>query len=171
MKEQFIHRLNNNDMLAEVIREFIKAEESTAVTRKQELVRAKGVETQRAQSAIITSQSGTKEFDKIKDNKSETETQSEKTANMCQNAHEGELQLLWFQPSILTMPSLLEEVCEVWQGQPLREVCRCGRNRTVHDLEQEPDQQHEEEDHVDMVNINSIIFSRKQLVVTANLKT
>ena len=33
-----------------------------------------------------------------------------------------------------------------------------GRNRTIHDLEQEPDQQHEE-DHIDMVNINSIIFS------------
>ena len=49
-----------------------------------------------------------------------------------------------------------------------REVSRSGRNRTVLDSEQEPDQHHEEEDHIDMVNINSIIFNSKQLVKTVN---
>ena len=37
-KEQFMHRLNGNDMLAEIIRDFTKAEESTAVASEQELV-------------------------------------------------------------------------------------------------------------------------------------
>ena len=36
----------------------------------------------------------------MKINKRGTETQSEKTANTCQNAYKTELQLLWFQPSI-----------------------------------------------------------------------
>ena len=66
VKEQFIHRLNDNDTLAEIIRELINAEESTAVTSKQVLVWAKRVEVQRVQSTIITSLSETKEFDKIK---------------------------------------------------------------------------------------------------------
>ena len=53
----------------------------------------------------------------------------------------------------------------------LGEVCRGGRNRTIHDLEQDPDQHHEEEDHIDMVYINSIIFNSKGSVITENLKT
>ena len=38
LKEQFIHRLNDNDMLAEIIREITKAEENTPVTSEQVLV-------------------------------------------------------------------------------------------------------------------------------------
>ena len=53
-------------MLAEIIRELTKANESTAVKSEQILVWAKRVEAQRAQTAIITSLSETKEFVKIK---------------------------------------------------------------------------------------------------------
>ena len=35
LKEQFIHRLNDNDMLAEIIRELTKAEGSTAARDEQ----------------------------------------------------------------------------------------------------------------------------------------
>ena len=38
LNEQFIHGLNDNDMLAEIIRELTTAEESTAVTSEQLLV-------------------------------------------------------------------------------------------------------------------------------------
>ena len=41
LKEQFIHGLNDNDMLAEIIRELSKAEESTAVTSEQVLILAR----------------------------------------------------------------------------------------------------------------------------------
>ena len=34
-KEQFIHGLNDNDMLAEIFRELTKAKESTAITSEQ----------------------------------------------------------------------------------------------------------------------------------------
>ena len=60
LKELFIHRINGTDMVAEIIRELIKAEKSAAVTSEQVLVWAKTVEVQRAQSTIITSLSETK---------------------------------------------------------------------------------------------------------------
>ena len=53
----------------------------------------------------------------------------------------------------------------------LREVCRSGRTRTIHDLEQKPYQYHEEEYNIDTVNIISIIFISNQLVITANLNS
>ena len=52
-----------------------------------------------------------------------------------------------------------------------KEVCRHRKNRTVHDLEKKQDQQHEIEDHIDIVNIHSIIFNRKWVVITAIQKT
>ena len=47
LKEQFIHGLNDNDMLVEIIRELIKTEEGSDVTNKQVLVWAKRVEGQK----------------------------------------------------------------------------------------------------------------------------
>ena len=44
LKEQFIQRLNDNDMLANIIREFTKADKSTAVTSEQVLAWTKRVE-------------------------------------------------------------------------------------------------------------------------------
>ena len=49
------------------------------------------------------------------------------------------------------------------------EKSRSGRNTTVHNIEQEPDQCNVE-DHIDIVNINLIIFNSKQSAITANLK-
>ena len=47
LKEQFIHRLNDNDMVKEIIRELTKAEESVDITSEQVLGWAKRVEAQR----------------------------------------------------------------------------------------------------------------------------
>ena len=55
LKEQFIHRLSDNNMLAEIIRELNKSEESVDITSEQVLGWAKRVEAQRAQSAIMDS--------------------------------------------------------------------------------------------------------------------
>ena len=51
------------------------------------------------------------------------------------------------------------------------EVCRSGRNRIAHGLEEEPDQHHEEVDNIDAVNINYLYFNNKHLIMTANVKT
>ena len=50
LKKQFIHALNDNDMLLEIITELTKMEEGSDVKSKQVLVWAK-----KAQSVIITS--------------------------------------------------------------------------------------------------------------------
>ena len=52
-----------------------------------------------------------------------------------------------------------------------REVCRSRRNTAVHNIEQMSHQCNLEEDHIDTVNINLIIFNSKWLAVTVNLKT
>ena len=43
LKEQFIHGLNDNDMLEEIIRELTRAKESAAVASEQILILAKRV--------------------------------------------------------------------------------------------------------------------------------
>ena len=53
LKEQFMHRLDNSDKLAEIIRELTKTNENTLVTSEQVLVLAKGIEAHRSQAAVI----------------------------------------------------------------------------------------------------------------------
>ena len=66
LKQQFIHGLNDNDMLTEIIRKLTKAVQSVDITSEQALGWARRVEFQRAQSAIMDSLTKTKEFVKIK---------------------------------------------------------------------------------------------------------
>ena len=100
-------------MLTEIIRELTKAEERTAVTTEQVYVWAKRVEAQRYPVHNNNQSKKNKGVLEDKDNKRGTETQCEKTTNMCQNLAKAELQLLWFQPSTQTMPILWEKVCRV----------------------------------------------------------
>ena len=66
LKEQFIHGLNDTDMLGEIIRELTKIHENTEITNENMLCWAKRVEAQRAQSAIMNNLTEAKEFDKLK---------------------------------------------------------------------------------------------------------
>ena len=66
LKEQFIHGLNDTDMLAEIIIEFNKIEENAGVTSEKVLYWAKRVEAKRAQSTIMNGLTETKEFEKLK---------------------------------------------------------------------------------------------------------
>ena len=65
LKEQFIPRGNDIDMLSEIILDLAKVEENTEITSENILCEAKRVEAQRAQSAIINSLTDTREFDKL----------------------------------------------------------------------------------------------------------
>ena len=58
-------------------------------------------------------------------------------------------------------------VWSVERSTTFRKVCRSGRNRTIHDLEQELDQHREEADD----RVRTVYFKNKHLVITANLKT
>ena len=55
LKEQFIHGLNDNDILVEIIKELTKIEASKDVTSEQVLAWEKESGTQKAQSMIIHS--------------------------------------------------------------------------------------------------------------------
>ena len=66
LKEQFIHSLSDTDMLAEIIRELTKIQENTEITSENMLYRVKRVGAQRDQSAIMSTLTEAKEFDKIK---------------------------------------------------------------------------------------------------------
>ena len=83
LKEQFIHRLNDNDMLAEIIRELTKTDENMHVTCEQILAWAKRIKAQRAQAAVINSLSEVKEFDKKTNSKRGSEAKWDITACTC----------------------------------------------------------------------------------------
>ena len=66
LKEQFIHGLNDTNMLAEIIKELTEIQENTEIISENMLCWAKRMEAQRAQSAIMNSLTEAKEFDKLK---------------------------------------------------------------------------------------------------------
>ena len=66
LKQQFIHSLNDTDVLGEVIWELTKIKEMRKITSKNVLSWAKRIKVQRAQSAIMNNLTEAKEFDKIK---------------------------------------------------------------------------------------------------------
>ena len=53
LKEQFMYRINDSDMLAEIFRQFTKTYENTHVTREQELAQVKRIEVQRVKAMVI----------------------------------------------------------------------------------------------------------------------
>ena len=65
LKEQFIHSLDDTDMLAEIIRGLTKIQENTEIM-SENMCWAKRVEVERAQSAIMSSLTEAKEFGKLK---------------------------------------------------------------------------------------------------------
>ena len=66
LKEQFVHGLNDTDMLGEIIWELTKIHEKEEITGKNVLSLVKRVKVQRAQSAMMNSLTEAKEFDKLK---------------------------------------------------------------------------------------------------------
>ena len=65
LKEQFMHGLNDEEMLAEIIRELTKCEENITIHNENVLTLAKRVEAQRAQTVVISSLHEAKTFDAI----------------------------------------------------------------------------------------------------------
>ena len=65
LKEQFIHGLNIEEILVEIIRELMKCEENITIHSENVLTCAKRVEAQRAKTAVISSLHEVKNFDAI----------------------------------------------------------------------------------------------------------
>ena len=121
------------------------------------------MEAQRAQSAMITSLSETKEFDKIKTTKGGqrqnlrklqtcAKIPAKQSCSCCGSSHPTK------QCPTRSVWSMTSANTSEWE------------NKTIYDLEREQDQYHEE-DPMDTVNIKFIIFNNKWSVITADLKT
>ena len=66
LKEQFIHGLNDKNMLEEIIKELMIVRGDDQITNENVLAWAKRVEVQWAQVAVMSRITETKEFNKIK---------------------------------------------------------------------------------------------------------
>ena len=66
LKEQFIHSLNNKDLLSKIIKELTTKRNNEQTTSEDVLVWAKRVEAQRVQAAILNDITETCQFDKVK---------------------------------------------------------------------------------------------------------
>ena len=65
LKEQLIHRLNDSEILAEILRELTKSDENMIILSEHALTWAKRVEVQRSQAVVINSLHELKSFDAI----------------------------------------------------------------------------------------------------------
>ena len=66
LKEQFIHGLNDKEMLGEIIKEITTIKRNDTITSGIILAWVRRVEAQRAQAAVMNTVTESKEFDKIR---------------------------------------------------------------------------------------------------------
>ena len=66
LKEQFIHGLNDKEMLCEIIKELTTTKRNDTITIENILSWAMRLEVQRAHPAVMSTITETKEFDKIR---------------------------------------------------------------------------------------------------------
>ena len=74
LKEQFIHCLNDNYMLEEIIKELTAAKNDDHITSGGVLAWAKRVELQRAQASVLNMLTESRQFDKLKISKKQKMT-------------------------------------------------------------------------------------------------
>ena len=94
LKEQFIHGLNDKEMLGEIIKELTTIRGNDTITSENILSWAKRVEAQRVQAVVMSTITETKEFDKIGVAKHACKEKNER-ANTTQHAIETDMQILW----------------------------------------------------------------------------
>ena len=93
-------------ILAKIISELTKAEESANVTSEQVLPWAKRVEVQRAQSAVITSLSEIKELDKIQTVGDEQKQNGRKLHTPVKTTMKQNCKYCGIQPSTQMIPNI-----------------------------------------------------------------
>ena len=170
IKEQFIHGLNDNDMLGEIILELTKIKDNEEIMSKNVLSWTKRIKAQRVQSTIRNSFTEAKKFNKIKVTKNaykdsprrqtQTKMPAKQTCGYCCSSHPPR--------QCLAYGKTCTECSKI--GCHFRMVCRSRKTRAVNVVEQEAVQYSAGEHSIDLVSINSIQFSKYCLVLTANLK-
>ena len=84
---------------------------------------------------------------------------------------------LWNKKVVTVVPAIhpddahhMEKVCSMGKINHYKEVCRSGKNKNMHCIDQILDQCQNEDD-TEVLNISSLNFNHKCSVITANLKT
>ena len=160
LKEQFMHSLNDTDMLSEIIWELTKIQENTEVTSEKVLCWAKRVKTQRTQSTIMKSLTETKEYDKLKIMKTtykdiprkpsvHIKMSARQTCRYCESSH-----------PLRQCPAYGKKCTDCGKIGHFRRMCRSKRARVMNRVEQETGQDSTEKSSTDSVNINSIHFNK-----------
>ena len=107
LKEQFIHGLNDKEMLGEIIKELATIRGNDTVTSENILSWVKWIEAQRTQAVVMSAITETKEFDKI---------------NIARHAHKDN----WRGPMQSSMP--LRQTCRFCGStHPLRQCPAYGK--------------------------------------------
>ena len=107
LKDQFIHGLNDSELLTEIIRELTKSHENTMVPSEHVLILAKRIEGQRAQAAVINSLHEVKNLDAMW--QKDDGKQRNKTGHTCLNGHKKKIQILQLGAQSEGMPSIWQE--------------------------------------------------------------
>ena len=169
LKEQFIHGLNDTDILGETIQELTKKHENEKkITSKNVFSWAKRFKVQRAQSLIMNKLTEAKEFDKLKivknmhkDNprrSTQAKTPTKQTCRYC--------------GSSLPLRKCLaygKRCTECGKIGHFRVVCRSRRDIAMDEVQQVAVQDRAENS-IDSVTINSTHFNKICSVLTAKLK-
>ena len=106
-------------MLYEVIRELTAKSNDKQTTSEGVLVWAKRVEAQRAQAAILNDITESHQFDRIKMAQKPKSSQDRHTTNT--TSQKIAVQILWWDPHTLTVPSIWEDMSWMWEDGPLQE--------------------------------------------------
>ena len=136
LKEQFIHGLNDKDMLGEIIKELMASRSNNHITSGNVLTWVKRVEAQRTQADAMNNITEQKEFDKIKVSRT-IHKESPKTPAQSSNQV---WQACRYCGSFHQPRQCLGcgKVCmECNKTGHFWRVCRGKRERAVHEVEQE----------------------------------
>ena len=158
LKEQFIHGLNDKDMLDEGIRELTTKNINEQMTSKDVLLWAKRVEVQRVQAAILSDITESQKFDKVKVvRKQATHPASIRwLCGYCGSSH-APRQCLAYGKTCAGCGKM---------GH-FKKVCWSRKDHAVHEVEVEVPQ---EECEIEEVSINSVYLSNKWSLITAQLE-
>ena len=170
LKEQFIHSLDDTEMLVEIIRELTKIQENTYIMSENMLCWAKRVEAKRAPSAIMSSITKAKELNKLKIAKNTYKDNPRRSSTLIKTPAKQTCKYCGRSHPLIQYQVYGKRCTECSKLSHLRGVCRSRRTRAVNEVEQETVQDSEEESSIDPVNINSIHFNKNCLVITTKSK-
>ena len=167
LKEQFIHGLNDNIMLDEIIRELTSRTGNVQMTSEDVLVWAKRVEAQGAQASVLNDITETRAFNKVK---KETEPKNTWGREVQVAIHQRwPCRYCGGSHAPRQFPAYGKMCAACSKMGHFRKVCRSKRNCEVHEVEIDMEPESQAED-TEIVSINSLYVNRKWSSIMAKLE-